>query len=206
MEIPDTLSEFRKSSSEISCLYLIYLGPANKLSENIKGNKRFNQRLGVYKFGRTKDLVSRLAKHWSTFSEIDNCTPQLQKFAMIEDYDGYLVKAENELKLYLKNLGKLCEFYDGERYGVEYVILNKQEEKKIINEMNNIYCKFNSKIEYIKMKQTEELSILRHRCELLEQHNNNILSTIKSICKCNKNKRKRDNNNLFKMNKKIKNE
>ena len=110
---------FNKSTTEQSCIYLIYLGKASELRVPFEIGADFDDNSGVYKYGRAISLSKRLDQHQAHYGKLLGRDVKLTKYAPIDPI--YNVEAENDIKaFFIENECKL----DNKKH-VELVILDK---------------------------------------------------------------------------------
>jgi len=106
-----------KSTTNQSCIYLIYLGKAKDLAKKFK-IKGYEPNESIYKFGRSVDLTKRVDQHHAKYNKL-GCEVKLAHFEPIDPI--YNVNAENDIKEYFMSGGYKI---DNAKY-VELVKLNK---------------------------------------------------------------------------------
>jgi len=109
-----------KSARCISCVYLMSLGMVSELRSIFDISDEYNDNNIVYTFGRTKDLVSRMAQHTSKYGKLGR-EVGLVNYADIDPI--YNVDAENDIKRFFtdNNYRLLNKKY------VELVVLSKSD-------------------------------------------------------------------------------
>jgi len=132
-----------KSTKDISCIYLIYLGTYKDTKDKLQIKSELKSNTKIYKFGRTNNLNIRLNQHTNTFAKLD-IDIELKLYSPIDEL--YTVPAENEIYKFVKdklldqdefkelfyveagNYGKLKEFYTkiSDKYAGKYSELNNR--------------------------------------------------------------------------------
>ena len=158
---------FNKSTTEQSCIYLIYLGKASELAPylGIKATEG-----DVYKYGRAISLSKRLDQHQAHYGKLTGCDMKLTKYAPIDPI--YNVDAENDIKdFFIENEYKL----DNKKY-VELVILDKPglkmakaKYREISDKYMGHYSELNNKIKVLEEKCRADVAVI-------EAQKNNILA------------------------------
>ena len=137
---------FNKSTTEQSCIYLIYLGKVSELRVPFEIGADFDDNSGVYKYGRAISLD----QHQAHYGKLLGCDMKLTKYAPIDPI--YNVEAENDIKdFFVENEYKL----DNKKH-IELVILDKpglriakNAYKRISDEYMGHYSELNNKVKVL---------------------------------------------------------
>jgi len=166
---------FSKSTTNQSCIYLIYLGKACDLTKTFKITDYEPDEL-IYKFGRTINLSKRMDQHYAKYSKL-GCVVELVKFANIDPI--YNVDAENDIKEYFTDENVKV---NNKKY-VELVKLNKssleltvKKYEEISNKYMGHYTELNNQIKVMK----ESCNAMKQKCRADIAEKDNELLKLKS--------------------------
>jgi len=116
---------FSKCSTNMSCIYLIYLGPVKGLRSTLNIADNYDDGQKVYKFGRTDNLTRRMGEHSKKYGAL-GCHVELVRFSPIDP--KYTSEAEADIGAFFTGLGfKL----DNKDY-IEITIFS-DDHKKVVN-------------------------------------------------------------------------
>jgi hypothetical protein len=111
---------FKKSSTSVPCVYLFALGTVKDLRKTMSISDNFQDDDVVYKYGMTKDLVTRTQQHQNDYGKIKGVTLKMKYYSFIDPQ--YVSEAETDIKTFFNSLDMKLE-YDNRS---ELVIIKSQ--------------------------------------------------------------------------------
>jgi hypothetical protein len=111
---------FKKSSTSVPCVYLFALGTVVDLRKAMSIDSKYSDDDVVYKYGMTKDLVSRTQQHQADYGKISGVSLKMKYYSFIDPQ--YISEAETDIKTFFNSLDMKLE-YDNR---TELVIIKSQ--------------------------------------------------------------------------------
>lgn len=112
---------FKKSSTSVPCVYLFALGTVGDLRTTMSIDAKYAQGAGashvgqaysdddvVYKYGMTKDLVSRTQQHQADYGKIAGVSLKLKYYSFIDPQ--YVSEAETDIRSFFNSLDMKLEY------------------------------------------------------------------------------------------------
>ena len=159
-----------KSTTEQSCIYLIYLGKAKDLTTTFK-IKDYEPNESIYKFGRAISLSKRMDQHAAKYNQL-GCNVELVTYAPIDP--TYNNDAENDIKEYFTNNNHRVI---NKEY-IELVSLDntKNKYKEISVRYMGKYTELNNKIKVIEQKCRADIAEANNEAnQKVSEANNKLL-------------------------------
>jgi hypothetical protein len=99
---------FKKSSTSVPCVYLFALGTVADLRKAMSIDPHYSDDDVVYKYGMTKDLVSRTQQHQADYGKISGVSLKLKYYSFIDPQ--YVSDAETDIRNFFNSLDMKLEY------------------------------------------------------------------------------------------------
>jgi len=101
VSVDEVKNVLKHDMNKLSCVYFLVLGLVKELRTTMSIDNTYSDEMYVCKFGRTKDLKTRIAKHDTDFSKY-GCTVSLKYYSRIDS--SACSKAETAIKNYINTM------------------------------------------------------------------------------------------------------
>jgi hypothetical protein len=156
---------FKKSSTSVPCVYLFAFGTVGDLRTTMSIDTKFNDDDVVYKYGMTKDLVSRTQQHQADYGKINGVTLKLKYYSFIDPQ--YVSEAETDIRTFFNSLDMKLE-YDNRS---ELVVIKSQHIEIVKKQYQNLSMLYAGHIKEL----VQKIKDLEKDLEMRDERHNNAL-------------------------------
>ena len=158
---------FKKSASTIPCVYLFALGTVKDLRKTMNIDMIYDDNMVIYKYGMTKDLVSRTQQHQADYGKIKGVSIRLKYYSFIDPQ--YISEGESYIRSFFNTLNMKLE-YDSRS---ELVIIRNEHMDLVKKQYSNISFLYAGHVKDLiqKVKDLEkdlELKDIYHKNDILQ--------------------------------------